>query len=191
MSCVPRMVLETSPPRVCRGGFTPPSCFCSGRPSGRSERAVLRANPPRQFPTLPLLLAIKAVWSTIAADMPKQRSRKSSRHPVRRRANGATVTKLPKNAVTRVVTLRAKEGQHMLLAAELRALIAPSRREEGCLRFDLHGCVDQPGTFLLHEVWESREDHTAHTRTPHFLRWDARKDALLASREAAFWRQLA
>jgi quinol monooxygenase YgiN len=45
--------------------------------------------------------------------------------------------------------------------------------------------------FLLHEVWESREHHTEHTKTPHFLRWNARKDALLASRESAFWQQLA
>jgi quinol monooxygenase YgiN len=123
--------------------------------------------------------------------MPKQKSHKSSRRPARRRTGGATVTKLPKNAVTLVVTLRAKEGQHILLEAELRALIAPTRKEQGCLRFDLHGCVDQPAAFLLHEVWGALEDHTAHTRTPHFLRWNARKDALLASREAAFWHQLA
>ena len=118
--------------------------------------------------------------------MPKRKSRKASR-----RSAGATVTKLPKNALTLIVTLRAKEGQHILLEAELRALLAPSRKEAGCLRFDLHSCVDQPGAFLLHEVWGAREDHTAHTRTPHFLRWNARKDALLASREAAFWHQLA
>jgi quinol monooxygenase YgiN len=123
--------------------------------------------------------------------MRKQKSRKVSRRPARRHSRGAGVTKLPKDAVTLVVTLRAKEGQHMLLEAELRALIAPSRKEQGCLRFDLHGCVDQPGDFLLHEVWGTREDHTAHTRTPHFLRWNARKDTLLASREAAFWHQLA
>jgi quinol monooxygenase YgiN len=123
--------------------------------------------------------------------MPKPKPRKSSRRSTRRRPNGPTVTKLPKHAVTLVVTLRAKEGQHILLEAELRALIAPSRKEVGCLRFDLHGCADQPGAFLLHEVWGAREDHTAHTRTPHFLRWNARKDALLASRESAFWHQLA
>ena len=123
--------------------------------------------------------------------MPKQKSRKTSRRPVRRRSRDAAVMKLPKNAVTLVVTLRAKEGQHMLLEAELRALLAPSRKEEGCLRFDLHSCPDQLGAFLLHEVWGAREDHTAHTRTPHFLRWNARKDALLASREAVFWHQLA
>ena len=123
--------------------------------------------------------------------MPKLKSRKSSRRPARRRSNRTAVVKLPKHAVTLVVMLRAKEGQHMLLEAELRALIAPSRKDAGCLRFDLHGCIDQPGTFLLHEVWGALEDHTAHTRTPHFLRWNARKDALLASREAAFWHQLA
>jgi quinol monooxygenase YgiN len=123
--------------------------------------------------------------------MPKQKSRKSSRRIARRRPNGATATKLPKDAVTLVVTLRAKEGQHILLEAELRALISPTRKEEGCLQYDLHRCADQPGTFLFHEVWETREYHMAHTRTPHYLRWNARKDALLASRESAFWHQLA
>ena len=123
--------------------------------------------------------------------MPKHKSRKSSRRTARRRTRGATDTKLPKNAVTLIVTLRAKEGQHILLEAELRALLVPSRKEAGCLRFDLHSCVDHPGAFLLHEVWGAREDHTAHTRSPHFLRWNARKDALIATREAAFWHQLA
>jgi quinol monooxygenase YgiN len=123
--------------------------------------------------------------------MPKQKSRGSSRRPTRRRTHGATVTRLPKNAVTLVATLRAKEGQQILLEAELRALIAPTRKEEGCRQCDLHRCVDQPGAYLFHEVWETREHHTAHTRTPHFLRWNARKDALLASRESAFWHQLA
>ncbi|HXH67067.1 MAG TPA: putative quinol monooxygenase [Candidatus Limnocylindrales bacterium] len=123
--------------------------------------------------------------------MPKRKPRKAPKRSARRRFQSAEAAKLPKHAVTLVVTLRAKEGQHVLLEAELRALIAPTRKESGCLRFDLHGCLDQPGTFLLHEVWGAREDHTAHTRTPHFLRWNARKDALLASREAAFWQQLA
>jgi len=73
---------------------------------------------------------------------------------------------------------------------ELRALVGPSRREEGCLRYDLHRSVDAPGALLLHEVWATREAHTEHSHTPHFLRWNARKDALLASRDANFWKQI-
>jgi quinol monooxygenase YgiN len=123
--------------------------------------------------------------------MPKPNSRKSRKRSAHRRKHSATITKLPKNAVTLIVILRSKDGQHLLLEAELRALLAPTRKEAGCLQYDLHSCIDHPGLFLLHEVWESRDHHTAHTRTPHFLRWNARKDALLASREANFWHHLA
>lgn len=123
--------------------------------------------------------------------MPKRKSKKSAKRRPRRKSRGVKITKLPKGALTLVVMLRAKEGQHVLLEAELRALIGPTRKEEGCLQYDLHRSADQPGAYLFHEVWESREHHTAHTRTPHFLRWNARKDSLLASKESAFWEQIA
>jgi len=123
--------------------------------------------------------------------MAKAKPRRSAKRPSRRHSRGAASLKLPKGAVTLVVVMRAREGQHLLLEAELRALVTPSRKEEGCLQYDLHRSADHPGTFLFHEVWETREHHTAHTRTPHFLRWNARKDSLLASREAAFWHQVA
>ena len=108
----------------------------------------------------------------------------------RQKGNSHRTGKLPKQAVTLVVILRAKDGQDRLLEAELRALIAPTRREDGCLRYDLHRGAEASGTFLLHEVWASRERHHLHTKTPHFLRWDARKDALLAGRDATFWSQI-
>jgi quinol monooxygenase YgiN len=114
--------------------------------------------------------------------------RKVSRVKGRRRARSSA--KLPKEAATLIVVLRAREGQETLLEAELRALVGPSRKEEGCIRYDLHRSVDTPGALLLHEVWASREAHMEHIHTPHFLRWNARKDALLASREANFWKQV-
>ena len=120
--------------------------------------------------------------------MPKRKAKR----PVRRlKPHPTKNTKLPKGAVTLIVSLRAKENQDLLLEAELRALTTPSRKEEGCLQYDLHRGTDHPGTYLFHEVWESREHHTAHTKTPHFLRWNARKDSLLASRESSFWQQIA
>ena len=117
--------------------------------------------------------------------------RKSKKSAPRSKARSSASAKLPKSAVTLVVILRAKEGQEGLLEAELRALIAPTRREEGCLTYELHRALEIPGTFLLHEVWATRDHHRLHTKTPHFLRWDARKDALLEGRDATFWSQLA
>jgi quinol monooxygenase YgiN len=98
--------------------------------------------------------------------------------------------KLPKEAVTLVVLLKSREGQEPLLEAELRALVGPTRKEDGCIIYDLHRGADTPSSFLLHEVWESREAHRLHTQTPHFIRWNARKDALLTARDATFWTQI-
>ncbi len=104
-----------------------------------------------------------------------------------RRSSGREA-KLPKEALTLTVILRPREGQESLLEAELRALVAPTRREDGCLTYELHRGADGPGALLLHEVWASREHHKLHTQTPHFLRWNARKDALLISRDVNFWK---
>ncbi len=126
--------------------------------------------------------------------MAKRRPRRAGarkRKRAVRKARGAAGGKLPKEAVTLIVILRAREGQETLLEAELRALVGPSRREEGCLTYNLHRSLDTPGALLLHEVWTSREAHTEHTNTRHFLRWNARKDALLASRDGTFWKQVA
>ena len=116
---------------------------------------------------------------------------KQKRKPAnKRKARPSSAAKLPKNAATLVVILRAKPGQESFLEAELRALIPPSRREPGCLTYDLYRAQEIPGAFFLHEVWATREDHRLHTKTPHFLRWDARKDALLASRDGTFWSRI-
>jgi quinol monooxygenase YgiN len=120
----------------------------------------------------------------------KRRTAKKRPRPRSRGGQSRNNGKLPKDAVTLAVILRPRDGQDMMLEAELRALIGPTRKEEGCLRYDLHRSVEGPGAFLLHEIWETREHHTAHTKTDHFLRWNARKDALLASRESGFWKQI-
>ena len=116
--------------------------------------------------------------------------RRSSKKKLARKSRSLGNAKLPKDAVTLIVILRAREGQETLLEAELRALVGPSRKEEGCLRYDLHRSIDAPGALMLHEVWASREAHTEHSQTPHFLRWNARKDGLLASSDRNFWKQI-
>jgi len=114
----------------------------------------------------------------------------ASRSSSRTHRAAAKDGKLPRDAVTLVVVLRPREGQEPLLEAELRALVGPTRREDGCITYDLHRSADPPSGYLLHEVWASREHHRAHTQTPHFIRWNARKDSLLVSRDATFWKQL-
>jgi len=118
----------------------------------------------------------------------KKSARKRSTNA--RKRSSSKPGKLSRDAVTLVVLLKARDAQESLLEAELRALVSPTRREQGCITYDLHRGCDVPGAFLLHEVWASREHHRLHTQTPHFIRWNARKDALLASRDVTFWKQV-
>jgi quinol monooxygenase YgiN len=120
-----------------------------------------------------------------------RRKARTKKRPARPGKSGsASTTKLPKQAVTLIVQLRPRDGQETLLEAELRALVGPTRKEDGCLTYDLHRSADAPSAFLLHEIWASREAHSRHTTTPHFLRWNARKDSLLASRDVTYWKQV-
>ena len=123
--------------------------------------------------------------------MAKKKARRSSSKSKPRRSRSRKAGKLPKDAATLLVILRPREGQDIFLEAELRALISPTRKEDGCLRYDLYRSTEGPAAYLLYEIWESREHHTAHTKTDHFLRWNARKDSLLTARDAAFWKQIA
>src|SRR5882724_12277427 len=123
--------------------------------------------------------------------MAKKKKKSSRKKRALRRGKMRNGGKLPKDAVTLAVILRPRDGQDLMLEAELRALIAPTRKEEGCLCYELHRSAEGPPAYLLHEIWETREHHTAHTRTDHFLRWNARKDALISSREVGFWKQIA
>src|SRR6201996_2530853 len=106
----------------------------------------------------------------------RRRSRSSARRSASRKSKDG---KLPKEAVTLVVLFKSREGQEPLLEAELRALVGPTRKEDGCITYDLHRGAEVAGTFLLHEVWASRDAHRLHTQTSHFIRWNARKDSLL------------
>src|SRR6266568_4037818 len=106
------------------------------------------------------MTCVRSILRYNPATMPKRKAqpRKSPRAKSHRKA--AFGRKLPKNAVTLIVILRPREGQEILLEAELRALIGPTRKEEGCISYELHRALEPPGGFLLHEVWARRAHRT-------------------------------
>jgi autoinducer 2-degrading protein len=46
-----------------------------------------------------------------------------------------------------------------------------TRKEPGNVRFDVSQAEDDPARFLLYEVYHSKDDFTAHQRTPHYARF--------------------
>jgi quinol monooxygenase YgiN len=75
----------------------------------------------------------------------------------------------------------AKPGQEAALETALRALVAPSRKDAGCITYDLHRDIKDPRTFVFFEIWESLELLTAHGQAAHVAAFVARAPELVES----------
>jgi quinol monooxygenase YgiN len=71
---------------------------------------------------------------------------------------------------TKVVALArvaAKEGKEAPVRAALMGLLAPSRQEPGCLRFDLYISAEDPREFVIDQAWSSREAMDRYLNAPY------------------------
>ncbi len=71
--------------------------------------------------------------------------------------------------LTIVAHVIAKPDQIDFVHAELTKLIAPTRTEPGCVRYELHRDNENPAHFMFFETWQNRELWQVHMNTPHLL----------------------
>ena len=69
--------------------------------------------------------------------------------------------------LTIVARIEAEAHAVDLVKSQLLALIEPTRREAGCLQYDLHQENENPARFLFYENWTSRELWLRHMESPH------------------------
>lgn len=80
--------------------------------------------------------------------------------------------------VARVVALPDKVEQIKALAL---GLIEPTRREPGCIKYELLQNQSDPTDFTFVEEWESDGALDAHLKTSHFLDAAGKLDGLVAA----------
>jgi len=71
------------------------------------------------------------------------------------------------NTLTIVAHITAKEDKVELVKSELLKLLTPTRKEKGCIQYDLHQDNDKPTVFIFYENWESRELWQTHMNNNH------------------------
>lgn len=82
--------------------------------------------------------------------------------------------------LTIVGRLVARCGKEQALREALLIVAEESRREPGCINYDLHVDHGDPGRFLIYENWASDAALEAHFDLPHSRAIAARFDELLA-----------
>jgi quinol monooxygenase YgiN len=69
--------------------------------------------------------------------------------------------------LTVVAQIRAKDGMEETVKQELEALVGPTRSEKGCIKYELHQCVENKSLFMFYEKWVSKKDLDEHLHMPH------------------------
>ena len=94
--------------------------------------------------------------------------------------------------ITVVATFQAKPGKAEELKRALISLVAPTRKEAGCINYDLHQSPDDPGKFLFHENWTSKAALDAHLKMPHIQVLLPRMDELAVGMpDIVIWEKIA
>lgn len=82
--------------------------------------------------------------------------------------------------VTVLAKLTAKPGLEDKVKQELLKMVEETRKEKGCLNYDLHVDEANSSTFLFYENWVSKMALDNHFHTEHFARLHGLQDELFA-----------
>ena len=80
---------------------------------------------------------------------------------------GGETAEVPKGAVILTAMVKAKPGQEDTVKEALLSLVEPTRKEPGCLCYNLHRSKSDPTQFMFYEQWASKDHLAAHGKTPH------------------------
>lgn len=70
-----------------------------------------------------------------------------------------------------IATLTIKPGSFDAIMEAVTPCLHATRKEEGCISYDLHRSVDDDNKLVFVERWESLEHLNAHFQTPHLIAW--------------------
>jgi quinol monooxygenase YgiN len=87
--------------------------------------------------------------------------------PRKTMAQGVATSKMPQEGVILVAITKAKAGEEEAVKEVLLALVEPTRKEAGCLCYNLHQSKSDKTQFMFYEQWASKEALDAHMQTPH------------------------
>lgn len=94
-------------------------------------------------------------------------------------------------SITVVARIKAKVGREEDVKKELTALIAPTRLEPGCLKYDLHQSSEDKSLFMFYENWAARKDLDEHLKMPYLQEFLGKAEKILAEPvEIALWEMI-
>jgi quinol monooxygenase YgiN len=82
-------------------------------------------------------------------------------------AEGVAKSEMPKEGFILTAIVKAKPGQEEAVKEVLLELVEPTRKEPGCLCYNLHRSKSDEAQFMFYEQWASKEAIDAHGKMPY------------------------
>lgn len=77
------------------------------------------------------------------------------------------------------VILKSKPENTVLLKSLLLDLVQNSTKEAACIQYDLHQSIEEPNTFIFHEIWENQDGLNLHNQQSYIQSFFEKAKALL------------
>lgn len=81
-----------------------------------------------------------------------------------------------------IATMTIKPGTRETVLAAAKPCIDATRKETGCLFYDLNSSATDPNLLTFVERWETREHLATHAKTEHIKAWRAASGEHVVSR---------
>ncbi|MDJ0716393.1 MAG: putative quinol monooxygenase [Prochloraceae cyanobacterium] len=93
--------------------------------------------------------------------------------------------------VTVIAKIKVKPGMEEKFKAEYLPVVELTRKEVGCINYDLHQSAEDKNTFLLYENWVSKENLDKHLQMPYIKALGEKAPEFLAeSPKIEFWQKI-
>jgi quinol monooxygenase YgiN len=73
----------------------------------------------------------------------------------------------PKKKFTLLVRVTVRDGEAEKFIAAFAEAVEPTRKEDGCSRYELNQIAGETNAFVIYERWARLEKMAAHLETPH------------------------
>lgn len=83
--------------------------------------------------------------------------------------------------LTIVARIEAKNGNAEFVKEAMLKLLEPTRKEVGCIQYDLHQDNENPNVFVFHEQWESEAHLQDHLNIAHIAEYVKTVDGVIDS----------
>jgi quinol monooxygenase YgiN len=112
-----------------------------------------------------MFMRIASLFALTVLVLPVTADDKEDLHPIAAQVKGKL--KDANKPFTMAVLLTVKEGAGAKLEAAFAKAIPPTRKEKGCIAYDLNHDTEKETRYVVYERWKSIADLQAHLKSAH------------------------